>query len=59
MFSAAMQPSSRSPDISAEPPEQWLYGSTASSSMIAWPVVVMRTWSVKGAAARRTADSPV
>ena len=54
-----MQPSSRSPDISAEPPEQWLYGSTASSSMIAWPVVVMRTWSVKGAAARRTADSPV
>ena len=42
MFSAAMQPSSRSPDISAEPPEQWLYGSTASSSMTAWPVVAVR-----------------
>ena len=41
MFSAAMQPSSRSPDISAEPPEQWLYGSTASSSMTAWPVVAV------------------
>ena len=36
-----MQPSSRSPDISAEPPEQWLYGSTASSSMTAWPVVAV------------------
>ena len=41
MFSAAMQPLSRSPDISAEPPEQWLYGSTASSSMTAWPVVAV------------------
>ena len=36
-----MQPSSRSPDISAKPPEQWLYGSTASSSMTAWPVVAV------------------
>ena len=39
-----MQPSSRSPDISAEPPEQWLYGGTASSSMIAWPVAAVRRW---------------